>query len=99
LSTDFEKLNIFKKNNNYPIPLFSEENFLVNNLLSTKNYDIFTLETNLDSVEDVFFNIKYQNYLYFFNYKYLNPTTFNFSLPISYTQILDSFTANYEEIY
>jgi heme/copper-type cytochrome/quinol oxidase subunit 2 len=93
------KLNITKKNSVYSLPLFSEESFLTNSLLSTKNYDIFNNESSLDTIEDVSTNLKYYSYLYFFNYKNLYSTSSNFNLPASYSQILDSFTSNYEEVF
>jgi hypothetical protein len=84
---ELEKSNINKKNNLVSLPLFIDEAFLPNSLLTTKNYDIFNNELTLDTMEEVFSNLKYYNYLYFYNYKTLVPTSYNFNLPISYTQV------------
>jgi len=91
------KNNIYKKNNLVSLPLFIDETFLPNSLLTTKNYDVFNNELTLDTIEEVFLNLKYYNYLYFYNYKILLSNSYNFNLPISYTQVLDSFTSSYEE--
>lgn len=93
------KLNVLRKHGAYTLPLFAEETFLTNSLLSTKNYDIFNNELSLDSIEDTPTNLKYYSYLYFFNYQNLTTLSTNFNLPASYSQLLDSFTANYEEVY
>lgn len=92
-------LGISSKQGVYPLPLFAEEAFPINSLISTKNYDIFNNELSLDSIEDVSSNLKYYSYLYFFNYRNSLTASANFNLPASYAQILDSFTSNYEEVF
>jgi hypothetical protein len=96
---ELTKLNLAKKQNNYTLPLFAEEAFIPSSLLTTKNYEIFNNELSLDGIEDVATNLKYYSYIYFFNYQNLYSLSMNFNLPTSYAQILDAFTANYEEVF
>jgi hypothetical protein len=50
-------------------------------------------------MEDIPTNLKYYSYLYFFNYQNLTTLSSNFNFPVSYSQLLDAFTANYEEVF
>ena len=50
-------------------------------------------------MDNVYENAKYLNYLYLLNYKHVLNYSLNSVSPISYTTILDSFCANYEDSY
>lgn len=51
----------------------------------------------IDSCEDSYENFKYINYIYHLNYKTLIQLKSSSVFPISYTQVLDNFRADYEE--
>lgn len=79
------------------LPLFSEEAVLDPSLLNLTNFFNFSNETAIDSCEDSYENFKYINYIYHLNYKTLIQLKSSSVFPISYTQVLDNFRADYEE--
>jgi heme/copper-type cytochrome/quinol oxidase subunit 2 len=91
----FRDLNI--KTNLNSLPIFSEDAVSNTNLLSLKNFHNFSTENSVDALEDSYESLKYINYLYYLNYKtILNSSNSNVQ-PISYTQVIDNFRADYEE--
>jgi hypothetical protein len=79
------------------LPIFSEESIISPSLLTHMNFFNFSNETNLDSLEDSYENLKYINYIHYLNYKNLLQVKTSTIYPLSYTQIIDNFRADYEE--
>lgn len=82
-----------------PLPIFNEAGTVNTQLLPLKSFNFFSDELTLDSMDHIYENTKYLNYLYLLNYKHALSYTTNSILPMSYTTILDSFCANYEDNY
>jgi hypothetical protein len=61
------------------------------------NFNYYANDINYETLEDNYENIKNFKYLYFLTYQNLNFNTSNFFTPFSYTTVLDSFRANYDE--
>lgn len=81
----------------YPLPLFSEDAGSDLSLTALKNFEPFSAETSMDAMEDTYENLKYFNYIHHSNYKNLFlGSSFSVS-PVSYSQVLDTFTSSYEE--
>jgi len=83
----------------YPLPLYNDTTTTNSQLLPLKSFNVFSDELILDSMDYVYDNAKYLNYLYFLNYKNSINLSTNSIIPISYATILDSFCANYEDNY
>jgi hypothetical protein len=66
-------------------------------LLGLKNFNNFSSENSLDTLEDSYENLKYINYIHYLNYRTLLNTKTSNIQPLSYTQILDNFRADYED--
>jgi hypothetical protein len=79
------------------LPIFTEDAVPNTRLLSTKNFYLFPNEVSIDSLDDTYMNTKYLNYLYAMNYKTVLAMNLNAVSPLSYTQVLDSFRADYDE--
>ena len=82
-----------------PLTLFNETSVPNTQLLPLKSFNFFSDEATLDSMDNVYENAKYLNYLYLLNYKHVLNYSLNSIMPISYVTILDSFCANYEDSY
>lgn len=82
-----------------PAAIFNETLTTNTKLLPLKSFNFFSDEVILDSMDNVYENTKYLNYIYLLNYKHALNYSFNTILPISYASILDSFCAGYEENY
>jgi hypothetical protein len=86
-----------KTQNLTSLPLYSEDILISPSLISLKNFTLFNNELFLDSSDDSYENIKYLSYLHSLNLK----NTLNFDMntvsPISYTQVIDNFRADYED--
>jgi hypothetical protein len=81
------------------LPIYTDLGLYNPALTNLKNFFNIPTDTTLDTFEDSYPNSKSLNYLYQLNYKNsLNLSTVPV-LPISYTQVLDSFRPSYEENY
>tara|TARA_B100000787_G_C16041246_1_gene227063 strand:- start:129 stop:581 length:453 start_codon:yes stop_codon:yes gene_type:complete len=91
----FRDLNVQTSLNS--LPVFSEDSVPNTLLLGLKNFNNFSTETSVDSLEDSYENFKYINYLHYLNYKTILNSTMSNIQPLSYTQVIDSFRADYED--
>jgi hypothetical protein len=91
----FRDLNA--KTNLNSLPVFSEDSVPNSFLLGLKNFHNFANENSLDTLEDSYENFKYINYIHYLNYKTLLNTKTSSVQPLSYTQVLDNFRADYED--
>ena len=67
-------------------------------LTKLRDYRVFTVESLSDSFDDTYENLKYINFLYNKNYNQIVNIDTNQITPTSYTQILDSFRADIDDI-
>jgi hypothetical protein len=51
----------------------------------------------MDTLEDAYESFKYVNYLYYLNYKTVLNSSNSSVQPLSYTQVIDNFRADYED--
>jgi hypothetical protein len=79
------------------LPLYSEESVLDPSLLNLNNFLNFSNESTIDSLDDSYENLKYLNYIYHLNYQNLLQFNSSTTYPLSYTQVIDNFRADYEE--
>jgi hypothetical protein len=86
------------KTNLNSLPIFTEDSVPNSLLLNLKNFYPFSGETAIDSIEDSYENIKYVNYLHYLTYKNLLNANATRIQPLSYTQVIDNFRPDYEEI-
>jgi hypothetical protein len=91
----YKLLNNNIKNN--LVPLYSEDFFI--NPLSTNflNFYYYNNDSNYESLEDSYENLKNFKFLYLKNYQNLIVNSNNSFLPRSYTSILDSFRADFDQ--
>jgi hypothetical protein len=66
-------------------------------LLNLSNFFNFSNETTTESFDDSYENLKYINVIYYLNYNNLISLNSSSSYPLSYTQIIDNFRADYED--
>jgi len=55
-------------------------------------------EVELDTLEEVYGGEKFLNYIFYTNYLNTLSSSYSGNLPLSYSQVLDSFRSNFEEI-
>ena len=82
----------------YNLPINSEESFPNTSLTKLRDYRVFTVESLSDSFDDTYENLKYINFLYNKNYNQIVNIDTNQLNPTSYTQVLDSFRADVDDI-
>jgi hypothetical protein len=58
---------------------------------------MFDNEVELDDNVELYFNSKVLNYLFYKNYLHVLTTYSYYSLPLSYTQVMNMFTPNFDE--
>ena len=80
------------------LPIFTEDSLPNSMLLNLKNFYPFSGETSVDSIEDSYENLKYVNYVHYLTYKNLLSTNSAKIQPLSYTQVVDNFRPDYEEM-
>jgi hypothetical protein len=81
----------------HPLPLFSEEALVDSGLLNLKNFQPFSDETTFDAMEEPLDSLKSTAQLHLNNLKGLLSKNLNFTQPLPYTQVMDTFRANYED--
>jgi hypothetical protein len=91
----FKDLNIKSTLNS--LPIFTEDSVMDPSLLNLANFFNFSNETTVDSFDDSYENLKYINFIYHLNYKNLTSVNASAAYPLSYTQIIDNFRADYED--
>jgi len=80
------------------LPIFTEDSLPNSLLLNLKNFYPFSGETSVDAIEDSYENLKYVNYVHYLTYKNLLSTNSAKIQPLSYTQVIDNFRPDYEEM-
>jgi hypothetical protein len=89
--------NKLQNQNIYSLPV-SSENFFSNpastNLL---NFNFFNNDSSIEATEESYENLKNLQFLYFSGSKNVVLPSFNFVLPTSFTQVLDSFRPDFDE--
>jgi hypothetical protein len=87
---------VFSTNLN-SLPLFSEEVYVNTQLAPQNSFNIYDSESEFETFDGSYNNIKFLNYIHHLNYvNTLN--TYNLGMqPLSYSQVLNSFRANYDE--
>ena len=86
------------KTNLNSLPIFTEDSVPNSLLLNLKNFYPFSNETAVDAIEDSYENLKYVNYIHYLTYKNLLNTNATKIQPLSYTQVIDTFRPDYEEM-
>jgi hypothetical protein len=81
----------------HPLPLFSEEALVDSGLLNLKNFQPFSDETTFDAMEEPLDSLKSTAQLHLTNRKGLLSKNLNFTQPLPYTQVMDTFRPNYED--
>jgi len=79
------------------LPIFSEDAILNTTLLPLNNFFNFSNESGIDSLEDNYDNFKFLNFIHHLNYKTLVQLKSSPMYPLSYSQVIDTFRADYEE--
>jgi len=80
------------------LPVFSEDS-IINSLLSpTKNLNNFGNEVAVELNEETYESLKFVNYIHYLNFKNILNIDNNLLNPISYTQIIDNFRADYDDV-
>jgi hypothetical protein len=83
--------------NTHPLPMFSEEALVDSGLLNLKNFQPFSDETTFDAMEEPLDSVKSAAQLHLTHLKGLLSKNSNFTQPLPYTQVMDTFRANYED--
>jgi hypothetical protein len=86
-----------KDNNKNPLPLYSDDYFM--NPLNTNflNFYYYNNDSNYESLEDSYENLKNFKFLYLKNYQNLVINSNNSFLPKPYTSVLDAFRADFDQ--
>jgi hypothetical protein len=79
------------------LSLFAEDGVSNTSLLAPKNFEPFSNETAVDTFDDSYENLKYNNYVHYANYRNLVLSNFNTIRPLSYVQVMDAFRPDFEE--
>jgi hypothetical protein len=82
----------------FVLPIQSENFFTKLELLNFKDYRIITRVLGSDFFEEVFENYKYTKMNQNLNILNSLSTDINFITPISYTQVIDTFRPDYDEL-
>jgi hypothetical protein len=83
--------------NLYSLPV-NIQNFIFNTkTMNLLNFSYYNNEINSETVEDSYENLKIFKFLYFLNYQSTNINAVNCFCPVSYTTVLDTFRADYDE--
>jgi hypothetical protein len=90
--------DLSSKTNLNSLPIFTEDSVPNSLLLNLKNFYPFSNETAVDAIEDSYENLKYVNYVHYLTYKNLLNTNATKIQPLSYTQVIDNFRPDYEEM-
>ena len=86
-----------KLSNTYSLPLYSEDVFTNPSKVNLSNFNYFNNDASLESLEDNYENLKNLKFLYHLGGKNVVLPSFNYVLPASYTQVLDSFRPDFDE--
>jgi hypothetical protein len=96
LSKPFIK-DFTRSSNINSLPIYTEDSIVNSLLMGTKNLNNFGNEMLVDLVDDSYESIKFMNYIHYLNFQNVLNIDNNLINPISYTQVLDNFRADYEE--
>jgi hypothetical protein len=91
LSNKLQTLNL------HSLPVTSEFYFLNPSRINLLNFNYFNNDTSLETAEESYENLKNLQFLYFSGSKNLILNSFNYVLPSSFTNVLDSFRPDFDE--
>jgi hypothetical protein len=80
-----------------PISLYSEDFFLSPTSSNLSFFNYYNNDILYDTLENNYENSKHFKSLYFNNYQNIFINTLNSNLPITYTSVMDSFRADFDE--
>jgi hypothetical protein len=80
-----------------PLALHTEDFFFNLSTINLLNFNNYNNEILFDGVEDSYENLKNLKYFYYNTYQNLLLNSQNSILPVSYTTVLDSFRADFDE--
>lgn len=80
------------------LPIFSDELVTPTRFTKLLSADTSPSEVNLDLCEDAYESIKYLNYTHHLNYLTNLSSLSTYLSPMSYTQVLNTFRSNYDEL-
>jgi hypothetical protein len=83
--------------NNTSLPIYSEEFSLDPSRSNLINFNVYNSEGLFDVVDDSYENLKNFKLLYNSNYQNTSLTSYKYLLPTTYTTVLDSFRADYDD--
>jgi hypothetical protein len=86
-------------NNLTILPIFNEAGLFNPALTNLKNFSLFATDSIIENLDDPYINTKTLNYIYRLGPKSPLSLASAAIMPISYTQVLDSFRPSYEENY
>jgi hypothetical protein len=90
-------LNKLQSQNIYSLPVSSENLFINPANTNLLNFNYFNNDSSVESTEESYENLKNLQFLYFSGTKNVVLPSFNFLLPTSFTQVLDSFRPDFDE--
>jgi hypothetical protein len=90
-------LNKLQSQNIYSLPVSSENLFINPANTNLLNFNYFNNDSSIESTEESYENLKNLQFLYFSGTKNVVLPSFNFLLPTSFTQVLDSFRPDFDE--
>jgi hypothetical protein len=80
-----------------PFVIYSEELLIAPSNSNLLNFSIYNNEGLFETIEDSYENLKNFKYVYTLNSQNIFLNSFKYISPTTYTTILDSFRANYDE--
>jgi hypothetical protein len=83
--------------NNTSLPIYSEELSLDPASSNLMNFDVYNSEGLFDLIDDSYENLKGFKLLYDSNYQNTSLTSYKYLVPTTYTTVLDSFRADYDD--
>jgi hypothetical protein len=98
--TKFKYKYLYKYNSNFKnnsINIFNDDYFNNPSLSNILNFSYYNNDINFEALEDNYENIKNLKHLYLKNYKNSFLNLYNYNTTKSYTNVLDSFRAGFDE--
>jgi hypothetical protein len=92
----FLKTNVYNSVNN-TLPLHSEDLFYNPSGFNMLNFNIYNNESLFDVSDDSYENLKNFKTLYSQDYQNISLKSYKYVLPTTYTTVLDSFRADYDD--
>lgn len=90
-------LDLSRRSHVNTFPISTEDWYSNPTLIQTLNFLSTGNESELDTLEDVYGSEKFLNYIMYTNYLNTLSSSYFGNLPLSYSQVLDTFRSNFEE--